>query len=163
MRFVGHKIRSLAIWALIPLSLLSGTPLVGCVCANGQHKYLCQWRNAETSDSTVTTSRSCCHPNSRHVASGHARRSCCGRITRSFTGGSGPAVSTRCCQSVLEIPTPSVVGEKSIVRDNDVSSVCVAPVVHSLGQTNPLGVFQVDSLGDLPPPDFVILHHAFLI
>lgn len=162
MYFVGHTIRALAIWAMIPLNLLRSTPIMGCVCANGQHKFLCQRRNAETSDS-ATTVCSCCHPDSRHASGKSSSHSCCARRARSLAGESGPAVSTRCCQSVLEIPSPSVVGEKVVANDDQACPVHIARAVDDVFPVLAQNTFQVGSKGDLPPPDFVILHQVFLI
>lgn len=163
MNFVGVTVRTLSIWSMIPLALLGGTPLGGCVCANGQYKFLCQRRNAETTDNSSIAVCSCCHPQGRHTESGSAGRSCCGRVSRSLASEGGLAVSTRCCRSVLALPNPSVIGEKPIVCDDEASLVWRAPVADQFCPSLALGVFQVGSQGDIPPPDFVILHRVFLI
>src|SRR5687767_4377274 len=111
MIFVGSTVRTLAVWAMIPLVLLSGTPVMGCVCANGQYKFLCQRQTAATEDPATTAPCSCC-PQHKDGARETASSSCCKKAPRAAS--TGATVAARCCQEVLELPSPSVVVERDL-------------------------------------------------
>ena len=51
------RIATFLVWAMIPLTLVSGLPRVGCICANGERKLICD----SLAGGSVGCSKSCCH------------------------------------------------------------------------------------------------------
>jgi len=163
MNFVGNTLSAIFVWVMIPLTLLSGTPLGGCVCANGQHRFFCQRLNSGNGDSASTTACSCCHIQSGPNAAANRRSTCCALATRSLPKGKEQGVSTRCCHRFVEIPSPSTVAEKFDAGDDEAVPLFLPSVADVTCPAVAQGARQIGSRRDLPPPDLVMLHHAFLI
>lgn len=63
---------TLLVWAMMPLTVLSGSPRTACLCSNGDVKLFCQAAQAQ---------RSCCVDNGRHETASTRKppqqHSCC--------------------------------------------------------------------------------------
>ncbi len=80
IRWLRSRIRALVAFALIPVALLSGQPVHGCICADGHYEFFCRAghrasRHQEETDtaSTIAESCSCCHK----ADAGKTSHDCC--------------------------------------------------------------------------------------
>lgn len=148
------------LWAMIPLTVFGSQPRVGCICANGQHKFFCQRHLQHDADGQCT----CCKPNESAQQAESASRvngqksegaSCChcGQLTGTTENNS--VRSERPCKPVLDKAVYVAVPKSTLDLDRvDVVPlflVCkLLPVV-----TGPVLV-DIHRGELLPPPDLVI-------
>lgn len=159
MDSIGLSLRVFVLWAMIPLTLVSGTPIAECVCTDGQHKLFCNRRNGCAV--SVGASRPGCCKN-KAVGGNDVSR------VREPLAGTSPSHDTvesrRCCQAVLDVLNPSVVAEKTVLPKRAPGPVlCLAAVDSPSLRCSLSGTADNDSQGELPVPDLVVAHHAFLI
>src|SRR5687767_13094280 len=139
MKFVGTRIRTPAIWAMIPLTLLGGTPLAVCICAGGEQKYFCRDLHRPRQVDTDDSANGCCKRKSEHLA-------------ERIAVPEQPALSSRCCQRAVECPSPRVVVERMVIP-TDVGVPSPANLDPPLRIITGSLWSSVDNQGDLPPPD----------
>jgi hypothetical protein len=112
--WLRSRVRDLVAIALIPVALLSGQPVNGCICADGHYAYLCRagHRTARHQESDVasasTESCSCCH----HADVGKTSHDCC-------------TEDADCCGSKQQEPQ----GAQHQVYPHISSKGCCTPVV----------------------------------
>ena len=108
MRVFRHKLSRMAVWGMVPLMVVGGLPRVGCVCADGQHKVICERlsqadaagiRESADAGSESRNKRECCRN-----AGGEKRvrgvRDCCAGERLSHR-----ALATgRCCRLDVDLP-----------------------------------------------------------
>lgn len=159
MNSQSTNLKSLLVWGMIPLTLLSGTPLFACVCANGDVKLLCQRRTGVVVEKSVPGNSSSDNE-SRTIKTIPA---CCRAHRIAQKSGNDLAVSARCCKAVLELPSPRVPVEKVSAPEQVPASLSLFVAHELLRASCPRHAERNNTRGDLPPPDLVIEHHAFLI
>lgn len=89
-KFIKQRLRKPLIWLLLPVALLTGRPMVGCVCSDGAYKVSCEklvgnfvWPQATEKQGTsccpASNSSSCpsCHPSSEENNHGVSAESRC--------------------------------------------------------------------------------------
>lgn len=89
-KIIIQRLRKPLVWLLLPVALLTGRPMVGCVCSDGTYKVSCEklvgnfvWPQATekhgTSCCPATSSDSCpaCHPSSEKNSDGISANSRC--------------------------------------------------------------------------------------
>lgn len=113
MRGISKRFATGLVWAMIPLTILGSLPRIGCICADGQRKLLCQRLfRTESSCKTSTGSCSCCHrsaaKNGRQVAKqSHVAgvKSCCAARQSHGSPLHGKQLgSGRCCTPEINVP-----------------------------------------------------------
>src|SRR5579871_2442304 len=106
------------VWALIPLTLLGSLPRMGCICADGKHKLLCERQFHRKSGCKGDSGTcSCCHGNSTksdHQSNDQVAKrlppsdvkSCCAerRANQRLPLGKHFASSDRCCTPQITVP-----------------------------------------------------------
>lgn len=132
---------------MIPLTVLSGMPIVACICASGEMKFGCRRIAARTIQFAPT----------------QAQPSCCQKHVPSPRSTDETAASSRCCQGVVELPSPIVSAERISAPERHAASLPLFAVGQFSAHSSTSLAVDIFARGDLPPPDFVILHHAFLI
>jgi len=153
--FAGHKTRFAAvlIWAMIPLTVFASLPRVGCICANGQHKFFCERSRASGSEGLCA----CCY--GKGPATGDrtgTKLPCCGQDQGRCANGLAAVGSDRPCRPVLD--------RSIFVRDHKASSLNLDRAQHTplAVAFEPLPVIVAGPVRDLnrgellPPPDLVI-------
>lgn len=159
MRTVKATIRAVSIWAMIPLTVLSGTPLIACICANGDVKLLCQ-RCASLSAVTEESHGSCCFQAGQLE---ETAPTCCQEPAKVAKQSNELAASSRCCHSVVQLPIPGVTAKSIAPPDEHVASVPLFVALPKLANAFPSHLAKWHAQEVFPAPDFVVLHHAFLI
>ena len=100
------RISIAVMWAMIPLTVLGGLPRIGCICANGQHKFFCERHLMKAGDAKCA----CCYGRGAaqsELANGtHSCPSvsmdCCG-AKRASHDGKLPAFGVDCpCRPVVD-------------------------------------------------------------
>ena len=138
------------IWLLLPVALLAGRPMVGCVCSDGTYKVSCEklsgsflWANSTKQQASCcpnanTSSCPACHPSSENRCDGvSSRNECvCNGIENNLKLTSSKNLEQH--QQVVSFACFAIPG-------SDCSPV---RALHDLE-----GTFH----GDLPPPDRVVL------
>jgi len=156
--FAGHKTRFAAvlIWAMVPLTVFASLPRMGCICANGQHKFFCERSRAPGSEGLCT----CCYgkgPATTGVqGAASVPMACCGHQRGRCASGLAAVGSDRPCRPVLD--------HSIFVRGAKGSSLDFARAEHAPMFTafEPLpqlvrNVAHEFGHGELlPPPDLVI-------
>lgn len=158
---------SALLWAMLPVTFVSGLPRMGCICANGDYKLSCDGHRGN-----------CC----QHEAPESHAHCCCGRAHRSSSAQSSPtksdaggdccrrsarhqkgiAPSKRCCtpivlSSVLSkgahpVSIPNLEAHPWLISSNDFwRSPVSSPISMSMRSHH------------LPVPDLVIAHQVLLI
>jgi hypothetical protein len=152
------KLKIALMWAMIPLMVFGSLPRIGCICANGQHKFFCQRHLTGAHDAQCT----CCYgrPTASSERAGKTRGcptdvlTCCGakRVSRH---GESPAFGTDCpCRPVVDRAV--VIAPVKAMLDLDQADhtplvLAVAPIFALVP-----GVSVNHARGDLPPPPDLI-------
>lgn len=164
-----HRLRKglpcFVMWAMIPLTLLSGVPRIGCICANGERKLLC----ARHLDSLLhgTPQRAdaedglceCCY--GRQPAG--QTKSCCGRSKGPCPPSSRVhSASSPGCTSVVSAPVlPPLVAVTLAPHSDCLCLLTVDTAGHSGEQR--IGAQAGNGHPFFPSLDRVVLHQVFLI
>jgi hypothetical protein len=66
MFFISGFLRTLLLWAMIPLTVFAGRPAMGCTCANGEYRISCAAHIAtdhlgRVPPKAALSDKSCCH------------------------------------------------------------------------------------------------------
>jgi len=163
--FAGHKTRFAAvlIWAMIPLTVFASLPRVGCICANGQHKFFCERSRASGSEGLCT----CCYGKGPAAAGAQGPRgapvACCGHERGRCVNGLSAVENDRPCRPVLD--------RSIFVRGAKASSLDLARAEHTPLFTafEPLPLLVCGAAHNfdrgelLPPPDLVVTLGVLLI
>jgi hypothetical protein len=164
IRTIRSRFRAAVIFAMMPLAVLSGRVVSGCMSPTGHFELNCRcWAGAGGSAASATSCRchcSCC-------AGG--KTSCCCQSksladrSRQTTTGGGIQGSGRCTPVAFYNVTPAV-NVSNQTDDNHQSADFAAIVIDapaSLAQTT---IEQLAELDTGPPPDnLVVALHRFLI
>jgi len=172
MRWFREHLWVAVVWALTPLTFVSGMPRQGCICANGDYKLFCDGhhgccRHSGAAKSAQESEPCCCCHKSHHesqcdgvsVAKTDSGSDCCHGSSRCPRGVARPQ---RCCTPVVGMTVLPRLAEQVSAPDFNVQSllVCVVDVLPSpAGSPIPVSVRSPD----LPVPDLVIAHQALLI
>lgn len=177
------------VWAMIPLTLVSALPRMGCICADGRYKVVCDrirsdaCRPVETAAAEAGTC-SCCHrhgqaaddskgcktSDERKQQSGKAAasHSCCQRAAERAPdcSGSAPGMQStdadRCCTPVLSAPLLPPVVSAAVLSLDCASPVFITPYdLPSLPHVCAGMVAEREHV--LPPIDRVVINQVFLI
>lgn len=172
MRTIRKYLWATLIWAMVPVTLVAGTPRMACICANGQYKEFCE-RHLNPCCRTgrdQTTEKglcSCCHKHelakSRRTAADKSETvaGCC-QSHRSTGCPGGQAQSERCCKPVAVVPLLPPVVQILVLPD-------LTPMALLVSSDNLLQATMVSPTREsawnpaLPVPDLVIAHQVFLI
>lgn len=141
-------------WAMIPLTVFGSIPRIGCICANGNHKFYCERHLMKTGAPRCA----CCYGrDGAQGGSAHAMhacrlgaKSCCGSKPVS-NDGKLPALDAECpCRPVLDRPVFTLAVKAVLDLDQSDHTpllVAVAPVLAIVPSVS----FD-HARGDLPPP-----------
>jgi hypothetical protein len=153
-------------WAMIPLMVFGSLPRIGCICANGQHKFFCE-RHLNSDQGAAQCS--CCY--GRHtVAGGTAtdvrscstgEMSCCG-AKRLAKDNESPSFAGDCpCRSVVD--RPLVIAAVKVLLDLDQADHTPLFLAALPAFVLVPGVSFDHARGDPPPPDLVTTLGVLLI
>jgi hypothetical protein len=141
-------------WGMIPLMVFGSLPRIGCICANGQHKFFCE-RHVEGAHDAQCA---CCYgrqATTRETASdGHSWptsvMSCCGVKRASHDAGT-PAFATDCpCRPVVDRPVVIAAVKALLDLDQAGHSPLFLAAVPAFVQVPSVSFDH--ARGDLPPP-----------
>jgi hypothetical protein len=165
MPSVRDRLWIAALWAMMPVTLVSGMPRLGCICANGQYKLFCErllhFGGPHEGQPSPTSGCCCCRKShaDRHAAMKSVAECCC----HAAGGASARLRAQSCCKPVIGMPTvapavlrilaPDLGGQMSLVCPLDFLQP--APVV-----TSSAGMARNP---ELPVPDLIIAHQVLLI
>jgi hypothetical protein len=94
------------IWAMIPLTVFGGLPRVGCICADGQHKFFCQrhpWQEPGRPCNCCFAPSAATDNAARHRPWNRANEMTCCQAQRQERKPTAEGVAaTRPCRPVLE-------------------------------------------------------------
>ena len=163
--FAGHKTRFAAvlIWAMIPLTVFASLPRVGCICANGQHKFYCERSRMSGSEGLCT----CCYGKGPAKAAVQGATStpmaCCGHERSRCANRMAAVASDRPCRPVLD---RSIFVQGAKASSIDLARAEHAPLFTAVGLLPLLAcgvAHDFDRRELLPPPDLVITLGVLLI
>lgn len=142
------------LWAMIPLTVFGSIPRIGCICANGQHKFYCQ-RHLMKSGAPRCA---CCY--GRDGAAGDSAqanqpchlgaRTCCGSRPVSNKGKLPALGAESPCRPVLDRPVFTI-AVKAVLDLNQSEHTPLLPAVTPVLAIVPAVSFD-HARGDLPPP-----------
>lgn len=166
-RLIRSRSRAVVLWAMIPLAILSGRPVSGCICADGHYELFCrgELHGADDSNSRHEHSGarsdacSCCDKGS----AGKDQRSCCRgksdccRSNSDAGGGDTRDAGKSCCTPVLRSDLASVIaGPSRLLLDRQLPTLCTA--VFALPSTGiAMGAGHPVGLDTGPPPDDLVV------
>ena len=142
-------------WAMIPLMVFGSLPRIGCICANGQHKFFCE---RHLTSAQRVPQCSCCY--GRQAASNETSgdthscpmsgTTCCGAKRVAKNSGS-PAFATDCpCRSVVD-QTVVITAVKAVLDLDPASHTALVLAAVPAFVVVPAVCFD-HARGDLPPP-----------
>lgn len=164
MRAFRKRLSTAFVWALVPFTVVSGIPRIGCLCADGQHKLFCgkQLATACCANGAAQSSACpCCHnaglaKPAKPAACTHCRTPDSPRPDETTVSQTGctryfvtPDVPT--IQKVVSAPHPLP----------ELAAFDLVPNIRTLSAVAPVREPARDS--DLPVPDLLIAHQVFLI
>jgi hypothetical protein len=164
VRVFQNRLSAAFVWAMVPFTIVSGIPRIGCICADGQHKLLCgkQLTAACCQDAeTEAPSCPCCAKSeSAQRLESVPAKSCCGQKAERPAGAT---VSKTCCTRYLVSPVVPTVA-KIVLAPHPLPEWMVLEFVPAPGNSAAaIPVRDMLRSPDLPVSDLVILHQVFLI
>lgn len=166
-RFAMYLFRLLTILILLPVTVLSGMPRVGCRCSNGEVHLSCPKLRAEQSK-RASDATACC--DSQKPA---AQKSCCGGKQSTGCCGSNsrksPNEDESCCEAGCRC-TPVLLKTEVALK---LAKACVPDLAqHDLANTSVtasllvrvarIEICRIEAKPDVPI-DLVVLYERFLI
>lgn len=145
------------VWALVPLTVFGSLPRMGCICANGEHKFFCERHRSRDGEGRCV----CCHgPAATGGSSGE--KTCC-RQKRAKGPSELPVVSsTRPCRPVLDQPLLLAAARSILDLDQAAHTpLCIAAA--PLPTIDPCTTADATRAELLPPPDLVTTLGVLLI
>lgn len=150
-------------WALIPLLLVGSLPRVSCLCADGEHKLVCERVLLASSQSPVRTHqlsasrRSCCHGTSATRQNAVASKACCAQRRVATCDENGQS-----CRPLFDVPA-FVAAVATTIPDHhsDVSGIVVT--TSSLVVQRARQNYRRECRQSWPAPDLVIAHQSLVI
>src|SRR5258708_3016699 len=154
MSFRKSKFSIAVMWAMIPLMVFGSLPRIGCICANGQHKFFCERHLPGAQDAQCT----CCY--GQQTAAGKISRdmpgcptsvmNCCGAKRVARSDGS-PAFATDCpCRPVVDRPVVITAVKALLDLDHAAQTPLFLAAVPAFVVV-PTVSFD-HARGDIPPP-----------
>lgn len=133
--------RNVVIWAMLPLAVLNGRPLLGCVCADGKYKTDCPAMAERAQDDASATAEPTAAPTEG--------KSCCQPSCYADESPQEPADSC-CAASATRDENPAPTGGLSG------RGGCCHPVIESAVPPLRVGAVELDSDHDLPNPSALV-------
>ena len=164
------RVRTLLVWAMVPLSVVNGQTIVGCGCT-GHFEAICHCGSCDSLDSAVQpATNQTCGSTLSHGA--HSHSCCChGEPTSSCRTGRSSLVSSEgngfrghhCTKIVLD-PGETVVSVSPHVGDQLNYSTFLLPSLDLLVNYDIVAREHVFSFDSGPPPsDVVVTLHRLII
>jgi hypothetical protein len=161
LRVLRGRIREAALWAMVPMSVFHGRPVVGCLCADGRYDAACP--GVHRVSQPATASPCCCATREAKSAPTQPPRQCCPQEPQGGAQGPGqdcpgPLVKSQtCCRAVVHAPvSPPLVSSTRPADDSHLPAVCIAtPWAAGLVDVTSLGCRVEDDTG-LPGVDLVV-------
>lgn len=154
MSFRKSKFSIAVMWAMIPLMVFGSLPRIGCICANGQHKFFCERHLTRAHDAQC----SCCYgrqtaPSATAAKSGSCPNgvmNCCAAKRVTHHDGS-PAFATDCpCRPVVDRPVV-IAAVKALLDLDRVDQTPLFLATAPIFELVP-SVSLDHARGNLPPP-----------
>lgn len=162
------RFTTIVMWAMIPLTVFGSLPRMGCICANGQHKFFCERHHS----GDVAGRCACCNGRAtaktatlHETQNRSARGMACCRQSRGGRATNHPVVmSDRPCRLVLD-EAVFLTGPKSSLDLDRAQFLSAFAEVAFEPQPMVVATVTPDFLrGErLPPPDPVITFGVMLI
>lgn len=162
------RFTTIVMWAMIPLIVFGSLPRMGCLCANGQHKFFCDRQRSGDVDGRCaccygrTTAKSAARHETQNPS---ARGMACCRQSRGGRASDIPVVkSDRPCRPVLDEVVFLTAPKSSLDLDR---AQFLSAFANLAFEPQPMAVRAVTAdllRGEpLPPPDRVITLGVMLI
>jgi len=150
-------------WALIPLTVFGSIPRMGCICANGQHKFFCQRHANSDADGRCDCCYGTTNGKNRTAAASQTTGATCCRCSRNRCASEFPTVhSDRPCRPVLDKPV--FLGSTKASLDLDqADSTPLFVTFESVPTIVAEFVADIHRGELLPPPDLVFTFSVLLI
>lgn len=172
MRAIRTHLWAFAIWGMIPLTVIAGTPRIACLCANGQYKHFCnrlsQCCRGEVETPAGDGVSSCCRTSRRTksertaAAKSDSVAGCCHHGPTRKCGQGQQAHSGRCCNPVAVMPLLPPVAQQPVIPD--LAPVAILALSVDLLQASVISPAHESAWNPaLPVPDLLIAHQVFLI
>lgn len=176
IRRLSNRLKALAVWAMVPLAVLNGRTVGGCICADGHYEASCNVAvcaggtlNAADSAAPASCGCSCCtHRADKQGGSDCCRKkSCCSHEPQSPARSSGgESLSDKgCCQPVSQTHvTPTVVVKSNFdeARPLELLTTDAAASLQSLLEAA-AHRFDDNRAATATAPDLVIALHKLVI
>ena len=172
IRWIRHDLRAVVFMGMVPLIILNGWPVGGCICADGQYRASCSGCRSRARDATTpqnsirhaSDERACC--TARKVS--NVPRSCCkgnhcceqskGRTSH------GTGVRNPCCTPVVQMQAAPAVSVSPAIEDHDrglaVFAALANPPSLAVAALHGRGV-EIDI--ELPSNDLVVILQRLII
>jgi hypothetical protein len=155
---------------MLPLAILNGQPVVGCICADGTFKTNCpaMRETAETASADDCCGAGCCARQETQETS----HTCCDAAARETNDASRSQeptdkhvlASKSCCQPAVEAAVPPpLVSAVQMVDDHHLLAPATLPAATVVGINAVSTCRQVDDDTGRPPTDLVITLGHLLI
>ena len=176
-RTIRRRSRAVVMWAMVPLALLSGRPVSGCICADGHYEPFCgggprlasDAASQQTAGDATGRGCSCCdksRADDRNRSCCNAKTDCCRRSSSAHRADSSDArvAGKSCCTPVLRTDLVTIAASSWQLSDEQQLSVlCTAALaLPSTGIATGAGQ-PVGSDTGPPPDDLVVTLRRLLI
>lgn len=153
---VARRLRAFVLWAMVPLAVFGGRPVLGCLCADGSYKTSCpmlrdaiEHRNRSCRESACCALRNCDNEDA----------DCCQAKT---TTAEPLLVNPQCCHPVVQAPVLPPLGDVASVTENQQLNL-MAATVEADSLVSPRGHSRVDHDTGIPTPDLVVTLRRLII
>jgi|SRR5579872_414648 len=139
------------LWAMIPLTVFGSQPRMGCICANGQHKFFCErHRNGDLGGRCT-----CCFGRAKAQNGSLGEMNGLRRARNGCPDGSLAVGANRPCRPVLD-KTTYVNGPKKAIHRDRADAAPLFSALDPLPATTHVSAAEFRRGELLPPPDLVI-------
>jgi hypothetical protein len=172
-RSFGGRLRRAVVWAMAPLALLNGRPVVGCICADGHFDPACRAlgssgiRQSAHGASSIA-SRVCSRCGTTAVPEMDRRSAgqtdCCQRHDGQHRTDGGRVRPRPCCTPVVQFHTaPAIVGPTATGDDRPAPALTLDAQLRPPAAPPRNVIHRAERSADPPPDDLVIALRRLVI
>ena len=166
IRAIRSRFQAAVIWAMVPVAMISGRTISGCVSPSGHFELNCHC-SASMGDSAAPSGPCHCHCpccQGKDCCCCKSKSSCCCSMASNARRTNGNGFQSSHCQQVSAFATTPVVNVSTQIQDLDQSAdltLISSDVPSALARTT---LEQIAELNTGPPPNnLVVALHRFLI
>lgn len=162
MSSLKPKFLAALVWTMVPLTVFGGLPRMGCICANGQHKFFCERASSAREGLCRCCFGEAAKPSRSEQDGNRTLKSCCRHKRAVSTDGSAVLGTDRPCRPVLDYST-FVNGPRTALDLDCAGHTPLFVAFEPLPARVSTVAHDCERGALLPPPDLVVTLGVLLI